>query len=77
MRKLLDELYAVENSVHDKGAEEGFGGSEVYSFGKEDPICSLIDQTLRKYNGSRTLTAKELRMSTTTLWRKMKKYGLK
>ncbi len=35
-----------------------------------------ILNTLEKYNGSRKLTAGELRMDVSTLWRKMKKYGL-
>lgn len=35
-----------------------------------------LEEVLRKYNGSRQLTAKALGISTTTLWRKMKKYHM-
>lgn len=35
-----------------------------------------IEDTLRRQKGNRALTAKELNISTATLWRKMKKYGL-
>ena len=35
-----------------------------------------IDRLLEKYHGSRSAVAKELGISTTTLWRKMKKYGI-
>ncbi len=38
----------------------------------EDPILS----TYYKYNGNRSKMAKELDISTTTLWRKLKKYNL-
>lgn len=76
VRKLLDELYEAEKYFSDNGLETGFAESGTYSDEKSDPMRNLIDQTLRKYNGNRTLTAKELRISTTTLWRKMKKYGL-
>lgn len=69
VRNLLDELYTA-----DEGEKDEKWMPEENS--EEDPFRKLIDQTLRKYNGNRTLTAKELKMSTTTLWRKMKKYGL-
>ncbi len=36
----------------------------------------LIHQTLAKYKGNRILTAKELGLHKTTLWRKMKRYGI-
>ena len=35
-----------------------------------------IEETLKRHHGSRALTAKELKISTATLWRKMKKYEL-
>ncbi len=74
VRTLLEELYVEDGTddIETKVAEiEGSSAG-----GEEDPMRNLIDQMLRKYNGNRTLTAKELRMSTTTLWRKMKKYNL-
>jgi PAS domain S-box-containing protein len=39
--------------------------------------AEIIEKTLRKYDGNRLKTASELGMDRTTLWRKMRKYGLK
>ena len=36
----------------------------------------LIQETLEKHNGNKILTAKELSLHRSTLWRKMKKFGL-
>jgi PAS domain S-box-containing protein len=36
----------------------------------------IIEETLAKFHGSRILAADSLNMNRTTLWRKMKKYGL-
>ncbi|MBN2224189.1 MAG: PAS domain S-box protein [Deltaproteobacteria bacterium] len=36
----------------------------------------LIEETLAKFHGSRVLAADSLNMNRTTLWRKMKRYGL-
>lgn len=69
---ILDELYhkdfeTYNNNVANQDKQDETSGDLIYE---------LIYKTLKKYNGSRKLTAKELQMSTTTLWRKMKKYGL-
>lgn len=40
------------------------------------PEAEQIQDVLTKYNGDRTKTADELGISKTTLWRRMKKYGL-
>jgi PAS domain S-box-containing protein len=46
----------------------------------EKPIdraeAEVIERTLKKYDGNRIKTAKELGLDRTTLWRRMKKYGL-
>jgi len=46
----------------------------------ETPIdraeAEVIERTLKKYDGNRIKTAKELGLDRTTLWRKIKKYGL-
>jgi DNA-binding NtrC family response regulator len=46
----------------------------------ETPIkraeAEVIEKTLRKYEGDRIKTARELGIDRTTLWRKRKKYGL-
>jgi PAS domain S-box-containing protein len=39
--------------------------------------AEIIGNTLKKYDGNRIKTAKELGLDRTTLWRKIKKYGLK
>jgi transcriptional regulator of acetoin/glycerol metabolism len=36
----------------------------------------IIERTLKKYDGNRIKTARELGLDRTTLWRKMKKHGL-
>ena len=35
-----------------------------------------LQQLMEKYDGNRALIASELHISLTTLWRRMKKYGL-
>lgn len=42
----------------------------------ESPKGVQIRELLEKYHGSRALVAKEMGISTTTLWRYMKKYGV-
>lgn len=42
----------------------------------KDAERSIIINTLKKHNGSRSETAKELNVHPTTLWRKMKKFNL-
>lgn len=44
------------------------------SFGKSE--AEIIEEALRKNNGDRSSTAAELHCSTTTLWRKIKKYSI-
>jgi len=38
--------------------------------------AEIVEQTLKKYGGNRAKTAQALGIDRTTLWRKMKKYGL-
>ena len=40
------------------------------------PESIELNELLEKYHGNRNLVAKELGISTTTLWRRMKKYGI-
>lgn len=42
----------------------------------KDPEAALIAELLEKYNGNRTKVAREMNISTTTLWRKMKKHHI-
>jgi transcriptional regulator with PAS, ATPase and Fis domain len=38
--------------------------------------AEVIEKILKKYDGNRIKTAQELGIDRTTLWRKIKKYGL-
>lgn len=42
----------------------------------KDPKSARISELLQKHSGSRTAVANEMGISTTTLWRYMKKYGI-
>ena len=46
------------------------------SVNNEETEQSCIQGLLRKYNGNKTRAAKDLGLSRTTLWRKLKKYNL-
>lgn len=64
---LLQEMYPDE--ILD---EDGLYQTAV----EKDAYETLLRSTLLKYSGNRNETARELGISLTTLWRKMKKYGL-
>jgi DNA-binding NtrC family response regulator len=49
-------------------------GGETSPFGQAE--TEVIEKTLKKYGGDRSKTADELGIGRTTLWRKMRKYGL-
>lgn len=60
------------------GSQEKLPSSKPIS-GKtpfERAEAEVIERTLRKYNGNRIQAARELGIDRTTLWRKIKKYGL-
>ncbi len=79
VKGLLQELYKQDSGIFDEPAELSFeteNGEHLFPKEEGDPIRSLIAATLKKHGGSRKKTAAELKMSTTTLWRKMKEYGL-
>ncbi len=42
----------------------------------QPPEATELNEVLEKYKGNRGMAAKELGISTTTLWRKMRKYGI-
>ena len=69
VRYLLDELYHgkdMENDISAAESRERTGNTEL----------ERLKETLANYNGNRILTAKALNISTSTLWRRMKKYRL-
>lgn len=68
---LLDELYDLTT-----GAKQDEEKGESRSLLEEKRIRD-IEACLLKYNGNRVMTANELNISKSTLWRYMKKYDLK
>ncbi|MCR5293618.1 MAG: PrpR N-terminal domain-containing protein [Lachnospiraceae bacterium] len=67
IRKLYRELYPEV-----RPSEDGNLKLVVY----KSPEGMKIEELLEKFGGSRAKVAEELGISTTTLWRKMKKYGV-
>lgn len=66
IRRLYGELYPYVGDIE--------GEDKVVVYQSEEAV--RISELLRKYRGSRKLAAEELGISTTTLWRKMNKYGI-
>ena len=66
IQKIYDELYPER--------DESEEGKKIIVYREKE--ADEIDRLLEKYHGSRNAVAKELGISTTTLWRKMKKYGI-
>ncbi|MCD8089362.1 MAG: sigma 54-interacting transcriptional regulator [Clostridiales bacterium] len=64
--RLLEELYPHSQNVN--------GEERLVVF--KHPEAEELIQLLEEHRGNRTEVAKALGISTTTLWRKMKKYGL-
>lgn len=63
---LLEELYPyAETTMED-------GKTIVYQY----PEAVELQELLEKYRGNRSAVAREMGISTTTLWRRMKKYGV-
>ncbi len=71
-RRALDEATVARLLKASSGSREIPARHEPSSGGEKAQIQSLID----KYGGDRALIAEEMQMSKTTLWRRMKKYGL-
>lgn len=63
---LLDTLYSVKERISEDGT------TVIY----QHPEAARLTELLEKHQGNRSAVAKELGISTTTLWRRMKKYGV-
>lgn len=63
---LLDTLYPVKERI------SKYGTTVIY----QHPEAARLTELLEKHQGNRSAVAKELGISTTTLWRRMKKYGV-
>ncbi len=74
IQSLIDELYHPAEDLYNLPLREK--AVHPLPTPSENVMRDLIVNTLKKHRGSRKLTAKELKMSTTTLWRRMKEYGL-
>ena len=72
-KRLLGELYP-EPSVPDCAPGLNPPGEGVLE--EEPEELRRIRAALKKYNGNREKTAEELGISKTTLWRKMKMWGI-
>lgn len=66
MQRIYNELYPVTEWEH------GERRMVVY----QSPEAVELSKYLAQYHGNRKLVAEKLGISTTTLWRKMKKYGI-
>lgn len=66
IKKMYDSLYPALSDLTEQE------NNIVYRSPEEDRINSLLE----KYHGNRSHVAKELGISTTTLWRRMKKYQI-
>lgn len=66
VRNLLQELYPLIRE------QDGRAQTVLLKNPEAVRIAGLLDQ----YQGNRTMVAEELKISTTTLWRKMKRYGI-
>ncbi|MDY5022704.1 MAG: PrpR N-terminal domain-containing protein [Blautia sp.] len=66
IQELYNELYPIIKDI------EGRKQVVIYKAPEAEEISRLLDQ----YYGNRSAVANELGISTTTLWRKMKKYGI-
>lgn len=63
---LLDTLYPVKERISEDGT------TVIY----QHPEAARLTELLEKHQGNRSAVANELGISTTTLWRRMKKYGV-
>ena len=63
---LLHTLYPVKEGISEDGT------TVIY----QHPEAARLTELLEKHQGNRSAVAKELGISTTTLWRRMKKYGV-
>lgn len=63
---LLDTLYPVKERISEDGT------TVIY----QHPEAARLTELLEKHQGNRSAVAKEFGISTTTLWRRMKKYGV-
>ena len=77
MRRGIDvgaksEIYTLMNEL----VKQGKFSEELKLVIYRSPESERLEKLLEKYHGNRNAVAAELGISTTTLWRRMKKYGI-
>lgn len=87
VRQVMDFFRHQEDSEAKTGStsdmlpyiEQGSGSTQnqTHPLSYADKERGKICDALRRHGGNRQLTAKELGISTTTLWRRMQKYGIR
>lgn len=73
VESLLEELYPEGRKV--MSPDDKMQRNEVVD-GKDNSELYQLETMMRKYKGNRARIAEAMGISTTTLWRRMKKYGL-
>ncbi|MDD3251663.1 MAG: PrpR N-terminal domain-containing protein [Lachnospiraceae bacterium] len=74
VKKLLKELYPTEGTEKQAGMQSGEKPQSGYQYQSQEAIRLI--EALQEFSGNRQQTAKKLGISTATLWRHMKKYGI-
>lgn len=64
VKNLLESMYPLDE-------KEAIGGGRW-----KDPQAIVLEELLEKYKGNKNAVAEELGISPTTVWRKMKKFGI-
>lgn len=75
VKRLLDELYPEQ--ILDMSGENETDGADTAGTDMLPDEAVKIRELLHKFGGSREKTANALGISKATLWRHMKKYGIK
>ena len=74
-RRAVDEFF-LDSLRRDGGPARSTESSGPASAAYQDPAAARIAELLSTCHGSRSAVAQALGISTTTLWRRMKKYGI-
>lgn len=74
-RRAVDEFF-LDSLLRDGGPARSAESSGPASAAYQDPAAARIAELLSTCHGSRSAVAQALGISTTTLWRRMKKYGI-
>lgn len=74
-KRMIDEV--VLQNLYDElfpHVEESHGEKRIHVYRSQE--TDELEELLERFHGNRKLVAEELGISTTTLWRRMKKYGI-